>query len=141
MTGNRRGDSWVAGGNRRRRTSAPNIEHSTFNIEHPSADRRFIRNAACSGFVITHHTSHLTHSPHRGCLTLDASRRTCEFTPYPMKRLILAIGLLFAAAPWLNAQKLSSDELKRAADHLKKTNAALIAATNGLSPAQWNFKP
>jgi hypothetical protein len=57
-----------------------------------------------------------------------------------MKRIFLAIGLLFAAAPWLNAQKLSSDELKRAADHLKKTNAALIAATDGLSPAQWNFK-
>ena len=62
-------------------------------------------------------------------------------SPLPMKRLILAIGLLVAASPWLNAQKLSADELKRAADHLKKTSAAFIAATHGLSPAQWNFKP
>jgi hypothetical protein len=58
-----------------------------------------------------------------------------------MKRIILAIGLLIAATPWLQAQKLGSDELKRAADHLKKTSAAFLASTDGLSAAQWNFKP
>jgi hypothetical protein len=45
-----------------------------------------------------------------------------------------------SAAPWLAAQDLSKEEIKRATDHLKKTSAAFIASTKGLSDAQLNFK-
>jgi hypothetical protein len=41
----------------------------------------------------------------------------------------------------LTAQELSPQEIKRASDHLKKTSAAFLAATKGLSEAQLNFKP
>ena len=58
-----------------------------------------------------------------------------------MKRLLLVLCLVLSASPWLHAEKLSADELKRASDHLKKTSAALLAATSGLSAAQWEFKP
>ena len=57
-----------------------------------------------------------------------------------MKRLLLLSLALFTAAA-LHAQTLSADELKRAGDHLRKTSAAFLAAVNGLSEAQLNFKP
>ena len=56
-----------------------------------------------------------------------------------MKFLItLCLGLV--ATTFAAAQPVSKDELKRATDHLKKTSAAFLAATEGLSEAQWNFK-
>src|SRR3954463_2865435 len=57
-----------------------------------------------------------------------------------MKRILttLCIGLFITA--WAHAQALSADELKRATDHLKKTSAAFLASTKGLSEAQLNFK-
>lgn len=58
-----------------------------------------------------------------------------------MKRLLLALGLLVLANPLLRAAPLTADELKRANDHLKKTSAAFIAATEKLSDAQLAFKP
>ncbi len=57
-----------------------------------------------------------------------------------MKRLLLALCLGLVASPFLSAQGLSAEELKRASDHLKKTRDAVVAATKGLSDAQWNFK-
>ena len=44
-------------------------------------------------------------------------------------------------APAFSATAVSADELKRATDHLKKTSAAFIAATEKLSDAQLAFKP
>ncbi len=58
-----------------------------------------------------------------------------------MKRLVLAVCLALFVSPFLSAQGLTAEELKRASDHLKKTSAAFLAATDGLSTAQWNFKP
>lgn len=58
-----------------------------------------------------------------------------------MKRILIVLCLAFFAASQVAAQALTSAELKRATDHLKKTSAAFIAATNGLSEGQWHFKP
>jgi hypothetical protein len=58
-----------------------------------------------------------------------------------MKRLLIVLGLVLFVNPWLQAQGLTAEDLKRANDHLKKTRAAFLASTKGLSTAQWNFKP
>lgn len=58
-----------------------------------------------------------------------------------MKRLLIAFTILALSQSMLQAQAISADELKRAADHLKKTSAAFIAATEKLSEAQLSFKP
>ena len=59
-----------------------------------------------------------------------------------MKRLLLALCFLsLVARPSLSAGELSTEELNRAADHLKKTSAAFLASTDGLSAEQWNYKP
>jgi hypothetical protein len=58
-----------------------------------------------------------------------------------MKRLLLAFALIVSATPWLVAQDLTKEDRKRATDHLKKTSAAFLASTKGLSQAQLNFKP
>ena len=50
----------------------------------------------------------------------------------------LCLGLV--ATTFAAAEPVSKDELKRATDHLQKTSAAFLAATEGLSEAQWNFK-
>ena len=56
-----------------------------------------------------------------------------------MKFLItFCLGLV--ATTFAAAEPVSKDELKRATDHLRKTSAAFLAATEGLSEAQWNFK-
>lgn len=57
-----------------------------------------------------------------------------------MKRLLLALGLVFFVNPLLRAADLSADELKRANDYLKKTSDAFVASTKGLSEAQLKFK-
>ena len=57
-----------------------------------------------------------------------------------MKRFLLCLSFIFAAASSAFAQHLTSEELQRATDHLQKTSAAFLAATNGLSDAQLNFK-
>jgi hypothetical protein len=53
-------------------------------------------------------------------------------------RLALAAFLLSAVA---GAASLTEAEKKEGLAHLDRTSAALIAATKGLSPAQWKFKP
>lgn len=57
-----------------------------------------------------------------------------------MKRLLLAACLALFATSALRAEALSAQEIARATDHLKKTAAAFVAATEGLSDAQLNFK-
>lgn len=58
-----------------------------------------------------------------------------------MKRLLIALSFLVVASPLLHAQAVSKEELTRAVDYLEKTRAGVLAATEGLSTAQWNFKP
>jgi hypothetical protein len=57
-----------------------------------------------------------------------------------MKRLLLAVGFALTVFPWVNAQDLTAEELARATAHLKKTSAAFVGSTKGLSEAQLNFK-
>jgi hypothetical protein len=57
-----------------------------------------------------------------------------------MKRLILSLCLAALANSVLHAQDLSSEDLNRAIKYLEKTRAGVVAATKGLSEAQWNFK-
>lgn len=59
-----------------------------------------------------------------------------------MKRLLFALSLSVAvlSAPFLQAGPLTAEELARANAHLKKTSAAFVASTAGLSDAQLNFK-
>ena len=57
-----------------------------------------------------------------------------------MKIRTLLAGALLVSASWLKAAELSAPELKRATDYLVKTRDALVAATTGLSDAQWTFK-
>lgn len=58
-----------------------------------------------------------------------------------MKYFLTALCLFgFSTASWVNAAELSAEEIDRAANHLKKTSAAFLAATDGLSPDQWAFK-
>lgn len=57
-----------------------------------------------------------------------------------MKHLLLFLCLSVFAGPLLQAQALTKEEIHRAADYLEKTRAGVVAATKGLSEAQWNFK-
>jgi DinB family protein len=58
-----------------------------------------------------------------------------------MKRLLIALCLAALVSPALKAQTLTSEEINKAVKYLEKTRADVLAATRGLSEAQWNFKP
>ena len=58
-----------------------------------------------------------------------------------MKRLLIALCFIVFASPLLKAQAVTKEDLNRAVDYLEKTRAGVLAATKGLSEAQWNFKP
>jgi len=58
-----------------------------------------------------------------------------------MKRLFFAFCLAVLAIPALNAQELTKEDRAKAIEYLEKTRAGVLAATKGLSEAQWNFKP
>ena len=58
-----------------------------------------------------------------------------------MKRLFITLCLLAFVTVGLRAQNVSADDLKRAADYLKKTSDGFLAATKGLSEGQLKFKP
>lgn len=59
-----------------------------------------------------------------------------------MKRILFALCLTALINPvFLKAQSLSPAEIKSATAYLEKTRADVLAATKGLSEAQWNFKP
>ena len=53
--------------------------------------------------------------------------------------LSLCLALIFS--PLVRAQDLTAEELKVAQHHLEKTRDAFLAATQGLSEAQWTFQP
>ena len=58
-----------------------------------------------------------------------------------MKKLLFALCLALLVSPVLQAQNLSREEINLAVKYLQKTQAGVLAATKGLSAAQWNFKP
>jgi hypothetical protein len=58
-----------------------------------------------------------------------------------MKRPIIALAFTLLTTSWLSAQALTQQDIKLATDHLTKTRDAFLASTQGLSDAQWNFKP
>src|SRR5690242_21750982 len=58
-----------------------------------------------------------------------------------MKRLLFAFLLAMLTIPALNAQELTKEDRAKAIQYLEKTRAGVLAATKGLSSAQWNFKP
>jgi len=57
-----------------------------------------------------------------------------------MKQLLVAFCLTALVSPVLRAQNLTPQETKKAVIYLEKTRADVLAATKGLSEAQWNFK-
>jgi hypothetical protein len=58
-----------------------------------------------------------------------------------MKSILLALCLTGAfVIPTVRAQDVTSADLNKAVAYLEKTRAGVVAATAGLSEAQWNFK-
>jgi hypothetical protein len=58
-----------------------------------------------------------------------------------MKRLLFAFCLAAILSPAARAQDVTPEERSKALKYLEKTEAGVLAATKGLSEAQWNFKP
>ena len=57
-----------------------------------------------------------------------------------MKKLLFALCLTLLAVPVLPAQNITPAERTQAIQYLEQTRAGVIAATKGLTEAQWNFK-
>jgi len=57
-----------------------------------------------------------------------------------MKRAITVAALFLCAAFAVQAQTLTQADRDKAMQYLESTKQGVIAATEGLSPAQWNFK-
>jgi uncharacterized damage-inducible protein DinB len=58
-----------------------------------------------------------------------------------MKRTIAALCLITLVAPALMAQELTKEDREQGIKYLETTRDGVLAATKGLSEAQWNFKP
>jgi hypothetical protein len=58
-----------------------------------------------------------------------------------MKRFLCSFLLTLLTIPALHAQDLTREEINTAIKYLEKTRADVVAATRGLSDAQWHFKP
>jgi hypothetical protein len=58
-----------------------------------------------------------------------------------MKKTLLILCLTMLAGPLLHAQTITKEERTKAVAYLTKTRQDLVAATKGLSKAQWDFKP
>jgi hypothetical protein len=58
-----------------------------------------------------------------------------------MKRFLCSFLLTLLTIPALLAQDLTREEINTAIKYLEKTRADVVAATQGLSDAQWHFKP
>jgi hypothetical protein len=58
-----------------------------------------------------------------------------------MKRTIPVLCLFTLVAPALMAQELTKADREQGIKYLEKTRDGVLAATKGLSEAQWNFKP
>lgn len=57
-----------------------------------------------------------------------------------MKKLLFTLCLTLLALPVLRAQNITPTERTQAIKYLEQTRAGVIAATKGLTEAQWNFK-
>jgi hypothetical protein len=57
-----------------------------------------------------------------------------------MKKLLIALTLAVLVSPVLRAQDVTAEDLDKAVKYLEKTRDGVIAATKGLSEAQWKFK-
>jgi len=55
--------------------------------------------------------------------------------------MLLAGAISFAVAGTARAQDASAADKEKALALLESSKKGVLAATNGLSPAQWNFKP
>src|SRR4051794_12858442 len=58
-----------------------------------------------------------------------------------MKRFLIVFCLITLLSPVLRAETLSSEDRAAGLSYLEETRAEVLAATKGLSEAQWNFKP
>src|SRR6187455_3226910 len=132
--GSRWGNSWGSADKRRTRRIWRRVREQVDPICVSARAVRRLTICARSGRVHSRFPR-AQHRVDRGLLIQEG--RHSPTSSYPMKRLLLILCLVLSASPWLRAEKLSADELKLASDHLKKTSAALLAATSGLSAAQW----
>lgn len=58
-----------------------------------------------------------------------------------MRRLVTALLLMLFFGSTAGAQSLAQADRERAVKYLETTRKNILAATEGLSEAQWNFKP
>jgi len=58
-----------------------------------------------------------------------------------MKRILSVLCLVALGVSSLRAQDITAAEREKAVKYLEKTRDGVVAATKGLSEAQWNFKP
>jgi hypothetical protein len=58
-----------------------------------------------------------------------------------MKKLLLTFCLLALSVAGLRAESLTKEDRAKGLAYLEKTRAAVLAATKGLSEAQWKYKP
>jgi hypothetical protein len=58
-----------------------------------------------------------------------------------MRRIFFICCLITLLSSVLRAQTLTAEDRDAGMEYLKKTRAEVLAATAGLSDAQWNFKP
>lgn len=57
-----------------------------------------------------------------------------------MKRSVSLIAFLLSLGLLAQAQNVSPEDREKAMQYLESTKQGVLAATKGLSPAQWNFK-
>jgi hypothetical protein len=58
-----------------------------------------------------------------------------------MKRILFALSVAVLLIPSLRAEDITREDRDKAVKYLEQTRSAVLAATKGLSEAQWNFKP
>jgi hypothetical protein len=58
-----------------------------------------------------------------------------------MKKFSVVIPVVLVLASLASAQSLTPADRERALKYLEETRQSVVAATNGLSAEQWNFKP
>src|SRR6478736_904586 len=74
------------------------------------------------------------------CHSLQSPSEHGRF-PGTMTRILFTCCLLTFLSPVLRAQTLSAEDRDAGLKYLEKTRAGVLAATKGLTDAQWNFKP
>ena len=58
-----------------------------------------------------------------------------------MKQLLFLLGCAALLSAPARAQDLAAADRKKGVQYLESTRDGVLAATKGLSDAQWNFKP